>query len=110
MKHIGLIILCLITALGLQAKVTPARLFESGMVLQRGKPIPVWGTADAGERFAITFAGKTREVVADASGHWRTDLPKMKAGGPYTMTIGTLRLDDILVGDVCCAQASRTWT
>ncbi len=112
MKHIGLIILCLITALGLQAKVTPARLFESGMVLQRGKPIPVWGTADAGERFAITFAGKTREVVADASGHWRTDLPKMKAGGPYTMTIGTLRLDDILVGDVwlCSGQSNMDVT
>ena len=30
------------------AKVTLPHLFQSGMVVQRGKPVPVWGKADAG--------------------------------------------------------------
>ena len=36
-----------------QAKIVLPQMFQSGMVLQRGKPVPVWGKADAGEKIII---------------------------------------------------------
>lgn len=112
MKRISIILLSCVFAWEAQAKVVPARIFQSGMVLQRGKAIPVWGTASAGERFTIGFNRKTYEVQADIDGRWRIDLPKMKAGGPYQMTIGDNRLDDILIGDVwlCSGQSNMDVT
>ena len=45
--------------------------FSDGAVLQRGMKVPVWGTADAGERVTVTFAGQEKSATADASGRWR---------------------------------------
>ena len=82
------------------AKVTMPKLFQSGMVVQRGKLIPVWGHADAGEAVTVRFNKKVYQTTADADGRWRVDLPKMKAGGPYQLTINDQTIDNILVGDV----------
>ncbi len=82
------------------AKVTMPKLFQSGMVVQRGKLIPVWGHADAGEAVTVRFNKKVYQTTADADGRWRVDLPKMKAGGPYQLTVNDQTIDNILVGDV----------
>ena len=84
------------------------QLFQSGMVLQRGKPIPVWGTADKGEKVTISFNKKTYETTANEQGQWRIDLPKMKAGGPFELKINDLEFKDVLVGDVwlCSGQSN----
>ena len=82
------------------AKVTMPKLFQSGMVVQRGKLIPVWGHADAGEAVTVRFNKKVYQTTADADGRWRVDLPKMKAGGPYQLTVNDQIIDNILVGDV----------
>ena len=82
------------------AKVTMPKLFQSGMVVQRGKLIPVWGHADAGETVTVRFNKKAYKTTADADGRWRVDLPKMKAGGPYQLTVNDQTIDNILVGDV----------
>lgn len=76
------------------------QLFQSGMVLQRGKQIPVWGKAEPGELVTVRFNKKQYATTADLDGYWRINLPKMKAGGPYTMTVGDLVLTNILIGDV----------
>ena len=34
-------------------------LFQSNMVIQRSKPIDVWGWSTPGDRITVTFAGKT---------------------------------------------------
>ena len=70
------------------------------MVLQRDKAIPVWGKADAGEMVTIRFNKKQYVTTAGINGKWRINLPKMKAGGPYTMTVGDIVLTNILIGDV----------
>lgn len=90
-------------------------IFSDGMVLQRDRPIPVWGTADARSRVRIEFDGHRAEAVADKSGRWRLILPAHAAGGPYRMRIvgaGVSReLRDILVGDVWLAsgQSNMEW-
>ena len=75
-------------------------MFQSGMVLQRGKQIPVWGKAEAGELVTIRFNTKQYATTADLDGNWRINLPKTKAGGPYTMTVNDVVLTNILIGDV----------
>ena len=90
------------------AKVILPQMFQSGMVLQRGKPIPVWGKADPQERVVIRWQKKQYTTTADGQGHWRFDLPKTKAGGPYTLVVGDQELTDVLVGDVwlCSGQSN----
>ncbi len=87
------------------AKVQLPQLFQSGMVLQRGKPIPVWGTADPQEQVTVSWLKKTYSSVADNQGHWRIDLPAAKAGGPFSLEVKgkdgeTREIADVLVGDV----------
>ena len=83
-----------------KAEVRLPQLFQSGMVLQRNKVIPIWGKADAGEQVCVQFNKKSYTTTADANGQWRVDLPKMKAGGPYELTVNSLQLTNILIGDV----------
>ena len=113
MKKIILLCVVLLSASLVEAKVCLPKLFQSGMVLQRGKPIPVWGKADAGESVTILFNKKQYTTTADAEGKWRIDLPKMKAGGPFTLEVrgtnGEVReYKDVLIGDVwlCSGQSN----
>ena len=100
MKKILFFCIALMSMSLAEAKVSLPQLFQSGMVLQRGKTIPVWGKAEPGELVTVSFNKKQFSTTADADGHWRMDLPKMKAGGPYELTIDSLKLTDILIGDV----------
>jgi sialate O-acetylesterase len=78
------------------------------MVIQRQKPIVVWGSAKAGTRVTVRFGGKSGRTTATADGSWKTTLPATPAGGPFTLTIeagGQRReLRDVLVGDVWLAS------
>lgn len=81
------------------------QLFQNGMVLQRGKAIPVWGKADAGETVVVTLNKKKAQTTANADGRWRVDLPQMKAGGPYLLEVKgersePIEISDVLIGDV----------
>lgn len=52
------------------AEVTPNSLFCDHMVLQRERPLPIWGMADPGEKFSVRFAGETKQGTAGADGKW----------------------------------------
>jgi sialate O-acetylesterase len=76
-------------------------------VLQRRMPMHVWGWADAGEKVTVSFHGQTQTGMADELGNWSVFLRPEEAGGPYTLTVqasNTVRLEDILVGDVWFAS------
>ncbi len=62
------VVACFLTT---EAKVQLPQLFQSGMVLQRGKPIPVWGKADPREKIIIRWQKRQYATVADADGRWR---------------------------------------
>ena len=107
MKKFLFLLTALLCVSFVEAKVSLPQLFQSGMVLQRGKTIPIWGRADAGETVTVTFNKKQYTTVADEQGRWRVDLPKMKAGGPFTIEVKgeevkseKLVIDDVLIGDV----------
>jgi sialate O-acetylesterase len=81
--------------------------FADNLVLQRDARVPVWGTAKAGERVIVSFAGQRKTTLADASGRWQVVLDPLPASfEPRTLTAeatDTLRLTNILVGEVWLA-------
>lgn len=97
-----------------RADVKVARIFSSNMVLQQGLANPLWGWADKNERITIQFAGKTIKIKADKNGKWKTTLPVMEYGGPYSLVIegkNKIELNDILIGEVwvCSGQSNMEW-
>jgi len=80
-------------------------LFQSGMVIQRDRPVGVWGWASPGQEVTVSFADQRQSARADKERLWRVTLPALKASAtPQTMTVKgkdkTLTLDNILIGDV----------
>ena len=61
-------------------------MFQDHAVLQRDRPIPVWGEAAPGAEVKVSFAGRTVKAKAGTDGRWEATLPAQKAGGPYTLT------------------------
>jgi sialate O-acetylesterase len=77
------------------------------MVLQRDRPIHIWGWSDPGEKVTVVMRGSKRETTGDGFGNWSVFLPPDGAGGPYTLTVtggNEIALDDVLVGDVWFAS------
>lgn len=95
-------------ALVAETKVIMPQMFQSGMVMQRGKSLPIWGKADSGERVLVTFKKIKYETIADANGQWMVMLPMQKAGGPYQITVNDIVISDVLIGDVwlCSGQSN----
>ena len=92
-----------------EAKVKLAPIFASHMVLQREMRVPVWGTADAGEKVKVSFGGQVLETTAGQDGKWRVDLAPMKANAkPQTLTVNDVVFEDVLVGEVwiCSGQSN----
>lgn len=90
-------------------------LFSDGMVLQRDRPIVVWGWAKPGDRVTVWIARNSGRSTASVDGAWQVTLPPNPAGGPFTLTVqaGDVRRDvhDVLFGDVWLAsgQSNMEW-
>jgi sialate O-acetylesterase len=85
------------------ADVTVDPLFGAGMVIQRDRPIAVWGRAARGERVDVSIAGRSGTAVADRTGRWEVHLHPLPAGGPYTLFVAgddAHHFADVMVGDV----------
>ena len=93
------------------AAVTPNPLFSDNAVLQRGIRLPVWGTADAGEKVTVTIQGQRVSAVALPSGSWMLHLKPLKAGGPFTMMVNDQEIKNVLVGEVwvCSGQSNMAF-
>jgi sialate O-acetylesterase len=46
--------------------VLPSTHFSSGMILQQGMAVPIWGLADPGESIEVNFRGQIKTTTADA--------------------------------------------
>ncbi|GAB2588967.1 sialate O-acetylesterase [Spirosoma areae] len=117
MKSLKWGFLCLFV-LGVQAVFADVRLpkvFGSHMVIQRRKPVPVWGWADANEKVTVTLNNQVKTSKAGKDGKWRVTLDPMEAGGPYQMVVqgkkNTITFEDVLAGEVwiCSGQSNMEW-
>lgn len=88
-------------------------LFQDHGVLQRDRPLHVWGSAAPGSSVTLSIAGRQATAQTDSTGAWRATLPAIAAGGPYELTAKSSAGDsqtihDVLIGDVwlCSGQSN----
>jgi sialate O-acetylesterase len=95
-----------------------ASVFSDNMVLQRDKPVPVWGTGAPGEKVLVEIAGQTQWGTVDRSGNWRVQLdPLNESSTPQMLwvvaplTEEKTKVSNVLVGDVwlCGGQSNMKW-
>ena len=109
-KLIGLLA-CLFCAGVVSAELRLPSVFSDHMVLQSGRPVAVWGTADAGAAVTVGFSGQKKTAVADSSKHWKIVLDPMSASSEprkliIRSSIGNQQseINDVLVGEVWLAS------
>jgi sialate O-acetylesterase len=95
--------------------------FGDHAVLQRDRPLTLWGWAAPGAAVTVALAGPglaapaTASATAAADGRWQARLAALAAGGPYTLTAAaggrSASAADVLVGDVwlCSGQSNMEW-
>ena len=98
-----------------RAEVRLPAIIGDNMVLQQGIKARIWGSANAGEHVAVTFAGKTVNTAADANGRWQVWLDQLAAGGPSELIVkgdNVLTIKNVLVGEVwiCSGQSNMEWS
>ena len=98
----------LLPAMVAHATVTLPQVLGHNMVLQREKPVPVWGSAAPNEKITVSFRGQRLSTVAGADGQWLVTLSPMKASSkPSEMVIegtNSITLKNILTGEVWLAS------
>ena len=68
-------------------------IISDHMLLQRGVPARIFGTAEPGESVTVLFRGQTAATTADAIGRWEVWLQPLAPGPAAEMTIrGTNRI------------------
>lgn len=108
----------LLCAAAARAGLVPASVFTDNMVLQRDRPVTVWGTAVPEEAVTVEFAGQLKTATADTNGRWHVVLDplvaskeprdfKLRGAGTNAAT-----LTNVLVGEVwlCSGQSNMEWT
>jgi len=89
------------------ADVVLSPLFGNGMVLQRSKPVSIWGKASPGETIVLTFGSASLKTKAAKDSTWKLQLAPQSAGGPHTLKIkgkNEITLQDVYFGEVWIAS------
>ncbi|MEO7984596.1 MAG: sialate O-acetylesterase [Bacteroidota bacterium] len=111
----GLLLLLLFNNLISYAQLQLPAIFSHYMVVQRDKPLNVWGKADAGKEVTVIFSSQKKTTTADGSGNWNLTLdPPILSIQPQDLIIesGTsITFHNILVGDVwlCTGQSNMEY-
>lgn len=89
--------------------------FSSGMVIQRNKPVPVWGEGEPGTTVNVSLGDDVRTATVEADGRWQVELPARSATTELTLSVdargSVVRLNDVAMGDVilCSGQSNMVW-
>lgn len=98
-----------------KAKLAPAQIdasfqlaapFLDGVVLQREKPLPVWGWSAPGDAVTVSLVGQTLSATADKNGRWQVTFKPLKSGGAplelkaQSASGKSIVCKDVLVGEV----------
>jgi sialate O-acetylesterase len=100
----------------LSAQLKIAQVFSDNMVLQRDKPLTVWGRSTAGKQVTVQFAGQQKTTIADTAGKWQISLDPLKLSSTSQILKinsdgSSVVLQNILVGDVwlCSGQSNMEY-
>lgn len=128
----ALAVVFLAAAPSARADVKLPAIIGDNMVLQAGKPVPIWGTAEPGEKVEVRVSSAVSETTKDASvaveqmqaktatadeqGHWMVTLDPLVATSESVGFVVTgnnkITLKNVLVGDVwlCSGQSNMEWS
>ncbi len=90
-----------------RAQMSLPNIFSDHGVLQRDRPLHVWGWDAPKSTVTVSFHGQSAAAVADQFGRWDAWLKPEAAGGPFDMSVAgssTLVVHDLLIGDVWLAS------
>lgn len=105
-------LLSLVLAQFAMADVRMSAIFGNSMVVQRDKPIQIWGWTDAESRVMVSMADQKVSGKANADGRFDIFLKALPAGGPHELIVKagdtTRTIKDVLVGEVwiCSGQSN----
>lgn len=84
-----------------------ACVFTDCAVLQRCRPVPVWGTASPGAQVSVRLGGEERRGTAGEDGRWQVTLSPRQAGEEQTLAVScggeTLERRGLCFGEVWLA-------
>ena len=94
-----------VASLASAADLRLASVFGDHMVLQREKPVAIWGRGEPGGSVTIRFAGQEKTVTAREDGTWLARLEPMPASHePRELVVTgngqTRKCTDVLMGEV----------
>src|SRR6187402_1938453 len=98
-----------------QAEIILGPMFKDHAILQRDKPLPVWGRGTPGEKLTVTFNGQSLNTTPDKAGRWIVffePVPAIAEGVELVVTGNeTVVIKDVLVGEVWLAsgQSNMEW-
>src|SRR4051794_5146228 len=114
-RTILIVAVSMASAATLQAEIKAHRLFSDNMILQRDRPVAVWGTSDAVEAITVKFGEQSVSATLDNK-NWKAELAPLAASSePRELTISqgdqTLTFKNVLVGDIwlCGGQSNMQW-
>ena len=99
-------------AVAAAAQLELPAVFSDHMVLQREKPIKVWGWARPESDVSVKLGEREAKATTGRDGRWSVALSAMNAGGPFVMTVRsgdkTVEVSDVYVGEVwlCSGQSN----
>lgn len=98
------------------AQLRVAKILSDNMVIQRDKPICIWGKAVPGKAVIITLAKETKSAKAGTDSSWSIYFSPQKANEhPQNLMVTSgdekIILNNILIGDVwlCIGQSNMEW-
>jgi sialate O-acetylesterase len=97
------------------AELTMSSIFGDSMVVQRDKPIHVWGWTSPGRAVSVRLGDHAATTKAGANGRFDVELEPMSAGGPHSMVVEadqSKTFSDVLVGEVwvCSGQSNMAFS
>lgn len=97
-----------------RADVSLASIFTDHAVLQRGKPVPIWGNAAPGENVTVSYRNTSASTTAGFDGKWRVELPAQQPGAAAELIAtgkNRLVLQNVAVGEVwiCSGQSNMAF-
>lgn len=100
----------------LKAQIRLPRLISDGMILQRDRPVKIWGWATANEEITLLFKGQQYQTITGSSGKWEILIPAQKTEKqPFEIVLkgrNEIRIKNVLLGDVwvCSGQSNMELT
>jgi sialate O-acetylesterase len=114
----GCVVILVVSSMSasVRAEVSAACIFTDSMVLQRDKPVPIWGKGAPGEAVTVEFLDQKVTTKTGEDGRWKVALKPLATDDKgHELTVSgpdkKIVFKDVLVGEVwlCAGQSNMVW-